>query len=295
MAVVDTPGFNDTHLSDAQVLEAIVIWLNAAYRDRIELSGILYLCSIVANRVGGSAARSLGWFRQLTGERSLRKVLLVTTFWDLVPARLALEEANERHRQLQGTTYWGDMIRLGARVAKHNHSLESARAAIRTLLSTRTENDRETYLDVQEEMSRGRRLEETTVGRNINNYLDEQQQYFNRELESMRRQLQEALRTMTAQHRAELEQQRARFEERSRRLQEDRERMRADMSELDRRVQQFETEREGERAEESIQRDLDALAARQMSAEQRIRERARIEARREVGEQIRDNYWCSVQ
>ena len=293
--LIDTPGFNDTYLSDAQVLESIVIWLNAAYRDEIQLSGILYLHSIQENRVGGSATRSSGWFRQLTGERALRKVLLVTTFWDWVPARMSLAVAEDRQTQLQQTNYWGDMIRLGARVARHNHSLESARAVIRRLLSTRATNDEGTYLTVQEEMRRGMRLEETTVGRDINRYIDQQRLYFDQQLSNLRRQLQETLQTITAQHRAELEQDRAAFERRRGRLQEDQERMRADMSGLDRRVRQFENERNEARAEERLQQELRELEGRHMSAEQRRRERERILARRREAQQIRDRYWCLTQ
>ncbi|KAJ9504307.1 hypothetical protein H2202_000363 [Exophiala xenobiotica] len=58
-SIVDTPGFNDTHRSDSEVLKELAQWLDSFYRDGQKISGILYLHSISAPRMSGSALRNL--------------------------------------------------------------------------------------------------------------------------------------------------------------------------------------------------------------------------------------------
>lgn len=57
--LVDTPGFDDAHLSDTDVLREIATWLSNSYKDTAKLHGIIYLHRITDNKLGGSAMRNL--------------------------------------------------------------------------------------------------------------------------------------------------------------------------------------------------------------------------------------------
>jgi hypothetical protein len=97
--LIDTPGFDDTHRSDAKVLREIAAWLTHSYshkNDKILLNGIIYLHRISDSRMKGSAKKNLLMFEKLCGEDALKKVILVTTMWDKVP----LDEAEAREKQL---------------------------------------------------------------------------------------------------------------------------------------------------------------------------------------------------
>jgi hypothetical protein len=79
--LIDTPGFDDTNRSDAEVLKDVAFWLAAAYTRETQLAGIIYLHRITEVRMLGSAKRNLRMFKQLCGTNNLNSVILVTTHW----------------------------------------------------------------------------------------------------------------------------------------------------------------------------------------------------------------------
>lgn len=305
--LIDTPGFSDTYLSDAEVLERIVFWLNAAYHKQIQLTGIVYLHSIRQNRVGGSDVRSFQWFHELCGERALRKVLLVTSFWDCVPGQLSHRLAEEREEELKRTEYWGNMILLGARTARHYNTRNSGREIIQRLISLRTINDRGTHTGVQEEMAAGARLDETNVGRNMNRYHEQQSNHFREEIARLERELRERLREVDESHRLELRQQRAEFEQRRTRLREDQTRLHATIQTLNERFQRLQQETETRLAEEvrrsearerelALDRDVQALRGRQQAVEDRNQARENLLAKKKELEEARKRIlFCNPQ
>ena len=80
ITLVDTPGFDDTYISDVDVLCKLSRWLEETYIKGFLLSGLLHLHRITDVRMGGSAMRNLRMFRRLCGPDALTKALLVTTF-----------------------------------------------------------------------------------------------------------------------------------------------------------------------------------------------------------------------
>ena len=78
----DTPGFDDTTMSDTDVLKNIVLWLGLMREQSIKLSGIIYLHRITDNRVGGLAWRNLRMLHSLVGADKMANVLLVSTRWE---------------------------------------------------------------------------------------------------------------------------------------------------------------------------------------------------------------------
>ena len=305
--LIDTPGFNDTYLSDAQVLEEIAEWLSAAYRERIQLTGIIYLQSIQNNKFAGTSIRSIVWFRELCGNDALSKVFLVTSFWDNVPAQLPWDEALYRERQLkENKDYWKRIISRGARTERHNNTHESARTIIRRVIATQTDDSPGTYTRLQREMvDEHRPLNQTTVGQNIARLLDQDRIVFEQELEDLRGELDRALREQNEQHRRDVEAQQKENERIRRHLEEDQERLRRDVSKLDRRCKELEREataeheaelRQQQREMEGLEQELQRLNDHNADIQQRNERRDALEARRQRIEQLkREQLMCIVQ
>jgi len=92
--LIDTPGFDDTTMSDTDILKMISLYLQTTYERGIKLSGVLYFHRISDNKMGGVSRRNFNMFRKLCGEETLRNVLIVTTMWGIVPVPQA--EAREK-------------------------------------------------------------------------------------------------------------------------------------------------------------------------------------------------------
>ncbi len=105
--LVDTPGFDDTNRMDTEILRTLGAWLTATYSSGVQLSGIIYCHRINQTRMQGSAMKNIQLFRSLCGDDALRKVILVTTMWDIESRDIA----EKREKELKETAkYWGRMV-----------------------------------------------------------------------------------------------------------------------------------------------------------------------------------------
>ena len=109
--LIDTPGFDDTKRSDAEILQELAFWLGKSYEHGIRLSGIIYLHRISDERVRGSTLRALNAFKAMCGKENYSGIILATTRWDQVEP----EKAGARQEELcTDDILWGDMVRGGA-------------------------------------------------------------------------------------------------------------------------------------------------------------------------------------
>ncbi|KAI5995158.1 P-loop containing nucleoside triphosphate hydrolase protein [Pisolithus albus] len=108
---VDTPGFDNTYLSEREILRRIADWLEKKYRGKVTMSGIVYTHRITDNRMSGSMCKNLDMFARLCGDKAAGRVRLVTTMWDKAKNR---ELADSRVKQLEGN-FWRPLIDVGAR------------------------------------------------------------------------------------------------------------------------------------------------------------------------------------
>ena len=114
--MIDTPGFDDSGLSDYDILQIISEYLRAAYTEKIFLTGIIYVQKITDNRMQGSAVRCLRLLKKLCGPDYYGNIVLVTTMWDDIKP----EEGERRENQLRTThDYWGQLIKQGATFQRH--------------------------------------------------------------------------------------------------------------------------------------------------------------------------------
>ncbi|KAF8132017.1 hypothetical protein EV363DRAFT_1164405 [Boletus edulis] len=161
VVLVDTPGFDDTERSDAEILRSIADWLKVTYQNQIKLSGLLYLHRISDVRMAGTPLRNLSVFKDLCGDNKMKNIVLVTTMWD------EFEDKSigfEREEELF-SDFWKDMILLGSRTCRFQGTRESAWEIINHL-DLEGSAKKCTPLKIQQEMvDRGLQLHETTAAK----------------------------------------------------------------------------------------------------------------------------------
>ena len=78
---MDTPGFDDTNISDAKVLEAIASAFVDAFKDEAEIQGALYVHPTIEAKISGSERKNLIMFNKVLGEKGMANYRLVATKW----------------------------------------------------------------------------------------------------------------------------------------------------------------------------------------------------------------------
>lgn len=156
VAIVDTPGFDDTTRSDGEILALITSFLTTQYQLGIPLKGVIYLHRITDQRMQGSALRNFEMFQSICGEHALRNVVLLTTMWDKLINQV---EGLDRDQELR-EDFWSIMEEKGSYIAPFDGSKEMAEAMIAMLLQKDP-----VVLEIQRELhDEGKRLEETSAG-----------------------------------------------------------------------------------------------------------------------------------
>ncbi|KAG8794012.1 hypothetical protein FRC16_010746 [Serendipita sp. 398] len=117
---LDTPGFNDTTMTDADVLTNIVATLTTTYKGGIKLAGVIYLHRISDNRITMTDRRNTEMFTLICGPNALQNVILTTTMWDH-----AGKAGEPRETELR-TIYWKSMVELGSQMVRFMHNHDSA-------------------------------------------------------------------------------------------------------------------------------------------------------------------------
>ncbi|KAG6918826.1 hypothetical protein DXG01_011229 [Tephrocybe rancida] len=156
IVIVDTPGFDDTMVSDREILRRIAIWLARSYEANMKLAGIVYLYDISHTRWERSSGKSFNLFEKLCGQSAMKKVVLATTMWDKVNP----EDGERREEELKDDI-WKDMIEHGSTLHRANKT-SSAHDIINFLLSR---NDFRPIKIQREMVDTNRPIAETKAGR----------------------------------------------------------------------------------------------------------------------------------
>lgn len=122
VTLIDTPGFDDTDRTDADILELISEYLLETYARRILLTGIILLQPVTGNRVQGSERSRLRLFEKICGKNAFSHVIIATTMW----SELASSVDGESRVRERISDFWGDMLQHGAQVVNHNNTPNSA-------------------------------------------------------------------------------------------------------------------------------------------------------------------------
>jgi hypothetical protein len=218
--LVNMPGFDHTHRSDADILREIAAWLREAHSHRVHLNGIIYLHRITDAKLSGSVMRGLRVFKQLCGEDGLRAAVFATTRWDMV----SKDEGVARETEiLTSPVFWG------GRAFRQDKGLQSAAKIVDYLISTRSSP---VVLDIQREMvEEARSLDQTAAGKQLLVDTKDQRTRYERVLKGNEEEMLEALRLKDFEWHEEL-MEKASLEEYIRRIDEEAIRLRASWREL---------------------------------------------------------------
>ncbi|KAF9555476.1 hypothetical protein CPC08DRAFT_671006, partial [Agrocybe pediades] len=137
ITLVDTPGFDDTYVGDAAILQRIADWFANAYREKKVLAGVIYLHDITSKKLTGSALKNLAMFQAMCGEAAFRKVILGTTNWKRTSTESPVSgegcEKERREKELKDV-HWKPMLAKEARTKRFDDSYDSAVSFVKDIL-----------------------------------------------------------------------------------------------------------------------------------------------------------------
>lgn len=190
VVLVDTPGFDDTHKSDYVIFTMVAEWLkttsvavfflrrsntftNLTGRalSKVDIAGLIYLHRISDNRMAGTPLKNLNMFQELCGKKIMSNVTMMTTMWDETPKN----EAERREGELR-TYYLKEFLRLGAKLARFENSVDSAAETLRPLVSAwryKVGGPRSIVRLQKEVTTYGLRINETSAARTIQDEVEE--------------------------------------------------------------------------------------------------------------------------
>ncbi|KAF9058618.1 P-loop containing nucleoside triphosphate hydrolase protein, partial [Rhodocollybia butyracea] len=125
VTLVDTPGFDDSDISDTDILKMITNFLLNEYDANRKLNGIVYLQRISDPRFGGQNKRTLRMFQKLCGTDTYRNIVVVTTFWD----KVSDQEGQARESQMK-SSFFRELVDRGAAFMRHTRDLGTAQKVI---------------------------------------------------------------------------------------------------------------------------------------------------------------------
>lgn len=136
--LVDTPGFDDTTTSNAEILQLVASFLTFAYKTKKHVDGVVYLHRITDNRVAGHATANIELFEKLCGNQGMKIVTLLTTMWDAAGNIPGFTRKDfEKHEEELISKHWSRMIKAGAQVRRSLNTVESLQAVLDGILTTK--------------------------------------------------------------------------------------------------------------------------------------------------------------
>jgi hypothetical protein len=203
--MIDTPGFDDTYRTDADVLQDVAACLNTTYEANMKLTGIIYLHRIIDPRMTHGGMRNLAMFRKLCGADPMKNVILATTFWGDVNPQVGL---GREHELRTNPDYWAEMIDEGARMAHFKNTRESALDLVLDLVPKGRVS-----LDIQKQMcDEGLLLAQTHAGVALNADLEEIAKKHAEEMQKLQKEMADALKVQDSKLHATLQRQSTKYE-----------------------------------------------------------------------------------
>jgi hypothetical protein len=232
--MIDTPGFDDSSLSERDVLMKILCWLNTNYQQQKKLNGILYLHRIDAPRMQGSALRNFNMFKQLCGEDFYGNIILGTTCWSPLHDKSVLEMREADLKDKGG--FWYPMIAEGSRYVRIPKDHKSALGIIFQLAVKNS-----AFLKSQDEMgNKGLSVNKLSATKTLNTDLEELKEENERKLQQQKEVLAARQREQEATLKAAHERRKSEAEARLREQERERERvLRREQERQDRRQREI--------------------------------------------------------
>ncbi|KAK7682607.1 hypothetical protein QCA50_014407 [Cerrena zonata] len=198
IVLIDTPGFDDTNVSDTDILKMIALQLEIGYEQGITLSGILYLHRISDTRMGGTSRRNFKMFRKLCGDDTLKNVLIVTTMWGIVETSIG--EAREKELATNELLF-KPALDKGAAMVRHDNTPVRAQEILRIIMKNHP-----APLRIQRELvDEGKTITETAAGEELGREFAALVKKHKEEMQQVRDEMKEALAQRDFETKKELE------------------------------------------------------------------------------------------
>ncbi|KAF9781350.1 P-loop containing nucleoside triphosphate hydrolase protein [Thelephora terrestris] len=194
--LIDTPGFDDTNVSDAEILKKIAAFLAVTYKSGSRLAGIIYIHRISDDRFTGISVRNFKMFRQLCGDSTLKNVVLVTNMWGRVE-----KDVGEAHEKELAEVYFRPALEKDAQLARHHNTTQSAHEILRRIMK----NDPAPLLIQRELVDEGKDIKHTSAGVAVNEELNKAMKRHEAEMDALREDMRQALEEKDEWMRKELE------------------------------------------------------------------------------------------
>jgi hypothetical protein len=283
--LVDTPGFDDTNRSDAEVLKDVAFWLAAAYTKETQLAGIIYLHRISDTRMGGSALRNLRMFTKLCGANNLKSVVLATTHWTNLETGVTMSESTGQARvkeliETQG--FWGGMVERGSRVVKHDGTKGGALKIVSDIIDRKVR----VVLDIQRQLiDQHRDLNDTDAAQALQSELIAERKRFESKLADLKQDMEFAIQEKDEHWQKQIKEEQAKYQadiekthEETRKLKTNLEKISKEKDEQYRKLQEEMTQQHL-RYEKQVKETNDALNAAREEQRRRTEENERDKLR----------------
>jgi len=184
VVLIDTPGLDDDKRSDVRILEDIALWMaRKGYAKDQRPDGLIFLHPITHNRVGASEWNRTRLLEKILGPNACRRVIIATTMWgELVAAKDALDERLQGRVNKGGV--WHDMCRQGARMEKHDNTIESAHTIMRAIISVADKEGRVDSLFHTEIREKQGRVAHTSAGKELEKQIQDKITIMQKELDN---------------------------------------------------------------------------------------------------------------
>lgn len=135
--LIDSPGFDDSMVSDHQVLHQIADFVNHIYSFDWNIGGIIYLYDISRAKMAAGGKLNIRMLEQFTGRDRWKHITLVTSKWGCFKGGHSDLKHERQLREKDG--FWKQMLTAGypARMARFDDTQESALAIIESHLGDR--------------------------------------------------------------------------------------------------------------------------------------------------------------
>ena len=171
--LIDSPGFDDSRMSDAEVLAKLVHYLTQGP----PIHGVIFLHRITDTRLSGSAIKTAQVIKRVCGRSFLNRVALVTSMWDVANDKTAAYRRESE--MLAHPLFWAPFHRDGASYLRFSRSALSARKVVESSLARQRKSlvrEDPPPLQIVEQSSAGKSLAQTDAGAYLLGELSKQRQ-----------------------------------------------------------------------------------------------------------------------
>ncbi|KAF9647118.1 hypothetical protein BDM02DRAFT_2815848 [Thelephora ganbajun] len=228
VVLIDTPGFDDTNLSDAVILERIAAFLAVTYENGSKLAGIIYLHRISDERFTGMSVRNFKMFRNLCGDSTLKNVIIVTNMWGKVE-----KDVGEAREQELAEIYFKPALDKGAQLVHHYNTAQSSYDIVRRIMK----NDPAPLRIQQELVDEGKDIGHTAAGEAVNEEINALLKHHEVEMNALREEMRRALKEQDEETKKELEEETCRIRMQMEKMRMESEKMASKYSEERKRVE----------------------------------------------------------